>query len=162
MNAAERGAGFFHSLAERLPLWVRCTVITHPGSELPRENRPRPPFLPHPQEAASRLGRLRAMPESSKQGAAGCPATQRPRSWRSFFFSSQRLLSLSSRYWGEWLVVLALHSSPVTWWCYPCFLKERPKAQRSYVTCPRSVASRSDSKAQAFPRSPIRASSDSR
>lgn len=36
MNAVERGAGFFRSsLAERLPLWVRCAVITHSRSNLP-------------------------------------------------------------------------------------------------------------------------------
>lgn len=35
MNAAERGAGFFRSLTERLPQWVRRIVITHPKSNLP-------------------------------------------------------------------------------------------------------------------------------
>lgn len=59
MNAVKRGAGFFHSLAERLLQWVGEAHCHHPPLEQSslRENRPPPlPFFPRLQEAESWLG----------------------------------------------------------------------------------------------------------
>ena len=86
-----------------------------PRSNLPPENRPGPrlSLLAHRRLGAG-WGRLQALPGNSQQGTPRCSETKWPGSSLSFF-SSQCLLSSSSRSCAKWFVVFTLYISPVSW-----------------------------------------------
>lgn len=108
MDAAQRGCGFFCSLSECPPLWVRCAGFAHPRSNLACVRTGLTPASPPSPTGGCELAGGGCEPCLELQ-AGGCKAlSDKVAKVFLSFSSSQCVWSLSSRDCAKWFVVLAL------------------------------------------------------